>query len=220
MAANAGRHPTKEPTLNLISTAVRRLCVLLVAAVVAVVTTVVSLGTPAQADLQECPRFAGGPACLVLNLQTGGDDLRGGNDNVNVTVSAQWRAPRTRFNVNQSTNWANNSLHQVQINLDSLFGTRVAMSEITTVTLTTTFSGGIGGDNWNLNGFNVSYDSWPSLGNETFTLIYSRSGAPLVRFTGSNQVFDGRIDAVLDGGFEAQPSRSVSAPWGTEGPDA
>ena len=82
-----------------------------------------------------------------LTIVTGGDDLRGGNDNLNVAV--RYRDGRTQSFpfVNAGARWADNSTHVVLLNLDHA----VNPNDITGLDLQTTFSGGFGGDNWNMN---------------------------------------------------------------------
>lgn len=62
-----------------------------------------------------------GPNCevsgLVLEVTTGGDDLRGGQNNLNVEIHLLNGEVRTFTNVNHSANWGNNSRHQVELNL-------------------------------------------------------------------------------------------------------
>lgn len=62
-----------------------------------------------------------GPICevsrLVLEVTTGGDDLRGGQNNLNVEIHLLNGEVRTFANVNHSANWGNNSRHQVELNL-------------------------------------------------------------------------------------------------------
>ncbi|HEV2314991.1 MAG TPA: hypothetical protein VGR94_06775 [Candidatus Acidoferrales bacterium] len=70
----------------------------------------------------------GGPGgnsgqCLVtqirLRIVTGGDDLRGGKDNLNIQILfAGGRAPQVALNVNKSQNWPNNSTNTVAIPLN------------------------------------------------------------------------------------------------------
>src|SRR5579863_5690574 len=52
---------------------------------------------------------------IRLRIGTGGDDLRGGQDNLNVLVYLTDAKPRVALNVNSSANWPNNSTHMVVI---------------------------------------------------------------------------------------------------------
>ncbi|WP_256789283.1 hypothetical protein [Frankia sp. AvcI1] len=197
----------------------RRSLGLALAVLLALLGAVVAVAPAARADVNQCSSNAGAAPCLVLGFTTGGDDLRGGNDNVDVTVSTTFRGARTFRTVNQGASWSNNSFHQVGLDLRALFGVSLDPSEITGVTLGTTFGGGIGGDNWNLDSFNVSYQKVALDNRITISHLYGGAGSPLFRFTHDAAVFHARIDAVGDGGFEEQPVRAVSAPWRTEGPD-
>ena len=79
-------------------------------------------------------------------------------------------------NINRRQRWISNYTETVPVRLAQ----PVPLNELASVVLTTTFGGGIGGDNWNLERLRII-----TLGRE----IYNRSGAPLWRFTGQNQRF-------------------------------
>jgi hypothetical protein len=83
---------------------------------------------------------------LSLTIQTGGDDLRGGNDNASVILTVKG-SQLTISNINQGAHWNNNETHMVPLNVPA--GTKVG--DITKFDLHTQFGGGIGGDNWNVN---------------------------------------------------------------------
>jgi len=89
---------------------------------------------------------------LVLEIRTGGDDLRGGNDNLNIITTLADGRSQTDLNVNNSAKWDNNSTHIVTITLNK----PVPVNQIRSVTLATTFSGGSGGDNWNMDSLKVT----------------------------------------------------------------
>ncbi|GAB2997200.1 hypothetical protein [Saccharothrix stipae] len=145
---------------------------------------------------------------LQLHVRTGGDDLRGGQDNVNATVHFRSHDPVVIPNINRSARWINHYDQVVLLQLPMAY----PIGDVTGVTLTTTFGGGLGGDNWNVDRLAVRPAG-------TSTTLYEASGTPLVRFTGENRPFTARVDKVLDGGFEGQPTRGLSAPWRAEGPD-
>jgi len=153
---------------------------------------------------------------LELTFTTGSDDLRGGNDNLNVTVVPRWHAPVTVPNVNRSVGWPGNSVRTVWICL-TRFG--IQPQEITGFQLTTTFGGGLFGDNWNLDVLEANYLSWDLLFGRVSRPLTVQFGRPLFRFTGDNKSFAARVNPVFDGGFEGQASGSVGFPWWTEGPD-
>jgi hypothetical protein len=128
----------------------------------------------------------------ILVVQTGDDDLRGGGnpgDNANVTLGLAGGSQVVATNVNQSGHWANNTTHSVVIpNIPP--ATKV--SDISSVTISTNFGGGLGGDNWKVNSVALVV-SYPS-GSVTSGPIppapvvhdwLIRSELPLIRFTGS-----------------------------------
>lgn len=119
------------------------------------------------------------PDELLVEFLTGGDDLRGGNDNVHVFLLVRGRTPIRFPNVNGQKRWINNSSQSVALPLP----TAVRFEDIEGVRLETTFGGGMGGDNWNLQSLNVRV----RLGG-TMRPVLSRSGEPLFRFTGSQRI--------------------------------
>ncbi|MFE0201144.1 hypothetical protein ACFW0I_36150, partial [[Kitasatospora] papulosa] len=78
---------------------------------------------------------------LVLRIGTGSDDLRGGNDNVNATIHFTHRPPQHVPNLNNSARWIDHYQQIIRLPFD-----RPALAaEITSVQLTTTSGGGLGG---------------------------------------------------------------------------
>jgi hypothetical protein len=109
---------------------------------------------------------------LVLQFLTGGDDLRGGNDNVNVSVLLLNQPALSFENVNAGKRWADHTTQTVTL---PLRGT-VRFEDIAGVRVDTTFGGGVAGDNWNLDRLVVT----ARIGGVTRTLF----NRPLsVRFT-------------------------------------
>lgn len=102
--------------------------------------------------VNDVPTVAGQANWLSLKFHTGGDDLRGGNDNLNVTVRFRDGRSQTFNNVNGGLRWADNTDSEVSLDLDHA----VMPADIVEVRLQTTFSGGMGGDNWNMDSVVVS----------------------------------------------------------------
>jgi hypothetical protein len=134
---------------------------------------------PKQApEIAPAPRSADPEliAALTVEITTGGDDLRGGNDNVDVAVIT--RDGEMLFtNVNRSARWIDN--YQQTITLD--LQTPVARSNVLGVELRTRFGGGMGGDNWNVNKLVVTDSGGTVLG--------QAEDRPLVRLTGDQHSF-------------------------------
>lgn len=125
---------------------------------------------------------------LIVQFDTGGDDLRGGNDNVHLVVMLK-SGTQLRFeNVNEKKYWGNNSSNKVMRALPA--GTK--LEDVVGVRIETTFSGGLGGDNWNLDRLLVSVQT----GSETRPL-YDKRGTPLFRFTGDQRVREFRFSSTL-----------------------
>ncbi len=118
---------------------------------------------------------------LLVEISTGGDDLRGGNDNVGITVHYTDGTNDTYPNVNKGARWIDNYCEAVIITLKK----PAPLNMIKGVSLKTTFGGGIGGDNWNVDGIYIVARS----GNSE-TQVFSKSGTPLVRFNGNNSPFN------------------------------
>lgn len=122
-------------------------------------------------------------------IQTGSDDLRGGSnvaDDASVTLNLAGGRSATTPNVNAGRSWENGETHAAMLNLPS--GAHV--SDITGVTISTHFGGGLGGDNWNVNkvALIVSFPAESTTQTPTPTVVHSwldASGGPLIRFTGS-----------------------------------
>lgn len=113
---------------------------------------------------------------LVIEFGTGGDDLRGGSDNVSVTINYHSRAAQVVPNVNRGFRWINNYNQFVPIALR----TPVRPESIASVVITTNFGGGLSGENWNLGKLHVR-----ARGGGADRFIIVQTGIPLVRFTGS-----------------------------------
>ncbi len=99
-------------------------------------------------------------AGTLLVVQTGGDDLRGGShpgDNADVTLGFSDGSQVATTNVNQGARWADHTTHSVTLNTPP--GAKA--SDITSVTISTNFGGGLGGDNWKVDSVAlvVSYSS-------------------------------------------------------------
>lgn len=125
------------------------------------------------------PVIVQAPRELLLSFETGGDDLRGGNDNLIVHVLT--RSGRTlRFdNVNQGRRWINNNYQDVPLPLPD----DVRVADIRGVRLETTFRGGFDGDNWNLDELTVN-----AIEDGVRRELFFDEGAPLFRFTGDERI--------------------------------
>lgn len=128
---------------------------------------------------------------LRVTIMTGGDDLRGGNDNVDIALGT--RAGRQVWqNANGGRRWIGNYDQTLALPVQG----NLRLSDLRRVELLTRFGGGMGGDNWNVDCVIVEAVT----GNGTYR-IYEREGAPLVRFTGDVHRF------VAELAVPADPSR-------------
>lgn len=88
---------------------------------------------------------------LKMSFHTADDDLRGGNDNIDVEVAFKDGKTQRFENVNRASRWADDSSHTVTLTLNRA----VPPSAIKTIKISTTFRGGTGGDNWNMKSVSV-----------------------------------------------------------------
>lgn len=114
-------------------------------------------------------------------FRTGGDDLRGGNDD-NLNISFYVRnndVPVASYNnVNAKRPWGNNSVRQITKD----FPQSVNINDIESVKLVHTGGNGMGADNWDLQEFTI----YLNIGGREQLLI-TKNGSPplpLQRFTG------------------------------------
>ncbi|MCU1249633.1 MAG: hypothetical protein JWQ49_2662 [Edaphobacter sp.] len=111
-----------------------------------------NLSIPARLDVG-CPA-ENQVSKLVFAFGTGDDDLRGGNDNLNITIHFADGTTQFEPNVNHGQRWADGSTNGAEV----LLNRPVTIDQIKTITLSDTFTGGSGGDNWNMNSMQV--DAW------------------------------------------------------------
>jgi len=121
-----------------------------------------------------------GQVLLAVEIGTGNDDLRGGNDNVNLFVNMKSGTQVLFDNINRSVRWADNSTNKV-----TQVPTPGKIADVAGFRLETTFGGGIGGDNWNLNRFIVH-----GIVSNVANKMVDVSGNPLYRFTGDQKSFE------------------------------
>ncbi len=133
---------------------------------------------------QRTPAQPGQVAHLDLEITTGGDDLRGNEDNVNAIVLFRDGSQQKVPTINERKRWADHTTKNVSIELDRPQDPK----DIVGVTLTTTFRGGFNGDNWNMKSLKV----YPVINHHRGDAYYSESRKPLFRFTGSKKRFTAR----------------------------
>ena len=83
---------------------------------------------------------------IVFTFQTGDDDLRGGKDNLNITIHFADGTTQFEPNVNHGERWPDGSTKGAEV----LLNRPATINQIQSITLSTTFLGGGGGDNWNM----------------------------------------------------------------------
>ena len=83
---------------------------------------------------------------ISFTFTTADDDLRGGKDNLNISILFTDGTRQAATNVNHSQSWPNGSMKGAEV----LLNRPVAIDQIRGFTLEDTFTGGSGGDNWNM----------------------------------------------------------------------
>lgn len=101
------------------------------------------------------------PANAVRELEfifkTGNDDLRGGDDNVGVTINFADGSSQSAANLNQGQRWADESTHEARVLLNRM----TPVGQIRSITVSTTFKGSTNGDNWNMDSVEIRADDNP-----------------------------------------------------------
>ncbi|KAF1719870.1 hypothetical protein [Pseudoxanthomonas wuyuanensis] len=120
---------------------------------------------------------------LLVTIETGGDDLRGGNDNVDLVLNTRSGRQSWR-NANGGRRWLGNYSQTLSLPVRN-----TRLSDLRSLDLLTHFGGGIGGDNWNVDCVIV----YAVTGDNTYK-IYEQRGAPLVRFTGQVHSYTASFD--------------------------
>lgn len=90
---------------------------------------------------------------LLLTVGTGGDDLRGGispSDNADAVITLGSGQTFTFPNINASGTWTNYSTVSVPLLTLNALPANTTLGDITALDIVTHFSGGIGGDNWDI----------------------------------------------------------------------
>ena len=120
-------------------------------------------------------------ATMSAMFGTGGDDLRGGRDNINMLIRFKsGRLPISLNNLNASRNWRNFYEKTVEKVLPN--SQDIAINDIKDVIIRHTGGGGIGADNWYLDKFKLTITK----GTETKVLI-DKIEAPIHYFTGDSR---------------------------------
>ncbi len=120
---------------------------------------------------------------IRLTIRTGGDDLRGGDDNAFASIrNSNGSLIDNEFPLNGKSNWANYTVHYVTHELS----TPVKLSDLRRLRIRTTFGGGLSGDNWNIDRISLDYQ----VGQGTWQSLYDRSGKPLIRLTGERNTWE------------------------------
>src|SRR4029077_18995908 len=92
---------------------------------------------------------------------TGGDDLRGGSDNVialvRVARAPDWITIPIHGGLNRGARWGDGTNHIIVVPIGGGGRCPTSPSLILAIRLQTTFGGGMGGDNWNLQSVHVDW---------------------------------------------------------------
>ncbi|MGC2194237.1 MAG: hypothetical protein WA628_06150 [Terriglobales bacterium] len=91
---------------------------------------------------------------ISFTFWTGNDDLRGGKDDLNITIHFADGTSQSEPNVNHNDRWPDGSTKGAEV----LLSRAVTLDQIKSITLSDTFTGGSGGDNWNMS--SMKADAW------------------------------------------------------------
>jgi hypothetical protein len=125
---------------------------------------------------------------VQLWTKSGDDDLRGAGspgDNADVTLTSAGGSTLTR-NINKGNEWGNGQTHVAQLTPPPA---GLPVQDIRSVTISTDFGGGIGGDNWNVDNVAllVGYPAGAQITQPPPIRVHDWLDAhdrPLIRFTG------------------------------------
>lgn len=121
---------------------------------------------------------------LFARVGTGKDNLRGGNDNLCITINYKDGSKQAFPNVNKSAVWVERYCEVVPLILNREINNR---NEISSITLDCSFGGGWNGENWDMSEFKITtYDENNVIVNGLTT--FKRDGYDLIkRFTGDDK---------------------------------
>jgi hypothetical protein len=115
-------------------------------------------GSYPSLDLNAQPGVGCPSANLVSKISftfwTGNDDLRGGKDNLNITIHFADGTTQSEPNVNHGERWPDGSTKGAEV----LLSRPVTIDQIKSISLSDTFTGASGGDNWNMS--SMQADAW------------------------------------------------------------
>jgi len=138
---------------------------------------------------------------LRFEIMTGGDDLRGGNDNLNILVNYAGKPSQLFKNVNNSRRWIDNYRQTFELTLNQA----VSKNDFTSIVLKTNFSGGFGSENWKMDRLVIS-----AIVNDNSQVLFNKSGKPLYRFTGQNKSYSANINYVAATQMNARYSVAIN----------
>lgn len=120
-------------------------------------------------------------ATITAEFTTGDDDLRGGNDNVSITIRFH-RSPRTLTlrNLNNGATWPNLSTRRIT-NKEIPSSHDIDINDIKSIEVRHSGGGGTGADNWDLRGLKVTINK------EDSSRILVDEVRHLHRFTGDSR---------------------------------
>jgi hypothetical protein len=128
------------------------------------------------------------PSNLVAFFKTGGDDLRGDNDNINLEIvhrNTMHASPYRITNINAKRKWNNNFEKTVIIPIPKEFNPE----DITEIRIIHTGGGGFDADNWDLSKFSLKVN----IEGREYTLVNIVDVALVHRFTGDSRQFSKRL---------------------------
>lgn len=127
------------------------------------------------------PGIAKTDPVITITTLTGGDDLRGGNDNLSVIIRLKTNPPRNieLNNINASRNWRN---FTQKVTTKTIKDESFTFDDINDIVLKHSGGGGIGADNWYLDKLRI----FLTIAGEK-KMVVDEVGTPIHYFTGDSR---------------------------------
>ena len=121
-------------------------------------------------------------AKLEINIGTGGDDLRGGNDNCNVVLTLK-SSPRKFYLLNVFNKRSLGGFTEKTVTKDLANSRTLDFNDIKEIEIHHTGGGGMGADNWDIDKVKITI-----IKDGQTKILVDKIGTPIHRFDGDNRI--------------------------------
>ncbi len=121
-------------------------------------------------------------AKLEINIGTGGDDLRGGNDNCNVVLTFKSNSQKIQFS-NIFNRRPQGGFTEKMVTKNLVNSQNMDVNDIKEVEIHHTGGGGIGADNWDIDKVKITI-----IKDGQSKILVDKVGTPIHRFDGDNRI--------------------------------